>query len=473
MTVNLRRSFTYLGLALVVVAATVQAAGAEPQPAAPAAVPVPAVEGPVTGGVRTGQPFWASPIALAPFGYVEEEYFLSGTASDRGLSGTGVHTAPYKVRILVRRPADPARFNGTAVLEWFNVSLQSEVEHEWPIDHPMLMRDGYVSAAVSAQFLGVQSASPMSLRNWDPQRYGTLQHPGDDFSYDIFAQAAQAVRSGLVVGHLPVGIVLGTGTSQSCLRLVEYISKLAAGDGVFDGYHPTTCPATAEVPDTLVPLVWGTSEWEAALPSRPDGPLLRVWEIAGTSHANEWEVRFQGAQGFRDFSSAGGTALFPAPFDEDAAGRYGERGSSPSNLAPGRYAFRAAIAALNRWAQDWKEFRAGRRAADQVRAAPAAARLERDGWQLRRDDHGNALGGVRLPALEVPVATYRGEFTDGAGGSTRAFEPATVAALYPTHDTYVDGVRAATDAAVAQGFMLAADAAEWMRRVAASPVGAR
>jgi hypothetical protein len=461
----------YLGLALLVVAATVQTAGADSPPAA--GVPVPNVEGPVTGGMRTGGPFWASPIDLAPYGYVEEEYFLSGTASNRGLGGHGRHTAPYKVRILVRRPADPARFNGTAVLEWFNVSLQSEVEHEWPIDHPMLMRDGYVSAAVSAQFLGVQSASPMSLRNWDPQRYGSLQHPGDDFSYDIFAQAAQALRSGLVAGQLPVGVVLGTGTSQSCLRLVTYISKLAAGDGVFDGYHPTTCPATAEVPDTLVPLVWGTSEWEAALPSRPDGPLLRVWEIAGTSHANQWEVRFQGAQGFRDFSSVNGTALFPAPWDEDAAGQYGERGSSPSNLAPGRYAFRAAIDGLNRWARDWKEFRAGRLAADQVRAAPAAGRLERDGWQLRRDEHGNALGGVRLPALEVPVATYRGEFTDSAGGSTRAFEPATLAALYPSHDAYVAAMRTATDRAMAAGFMLPADAAEWMRRVAASPIGGR
>ena len=464
---HLRRSLAYLGLALAVVTATVQSAGAESPPEQGVAVPT--VEGPVTGGLRTGGPFWASPIDLRPHGYAEEEYFLSGTASNRGLGGHGLHTAPYKVRILVRRPADPAKFNGTAVLEWFNVSMQSEVEHEWPIDHAMLMRDGYVSAAVSAQFLGVQSASPMSLRNWDPQRYGSLQHPGDDFSYDIFAQAAQALRSGLVVDRLPVGLVLGTGTSQSCLRLVTYISKLAAGDAVFDGYHPTTCPATAEVPDSLVPLLWGTSEWEAALPSRPDGPLLRVWEVAGTSHANQWEVRFQGAQGFRDFSSLGGTALFPVPWDEDTAGQYGERGSAPSNLAPGRYAFRAAIAALNQWAHDWKEFRAGRLLADQVRAAPTAARLERDGWQLRRDEHGNARGGVRLPALDVPVAMYRGEFTDGAGGYTRAFEPAKMAELYPTHDAYLAKMRAATTAAVAAGFMLGPDAEEWLRRVAAAP----
>jgi hypothetical protein len=463
-----RRSFAFLGFALVVVAATMQSVGADPSARA---VPTPKVEGPVTGGSRTGGPFWASPFDLEQFGYVEEEYFLSGTASDRGLAHNGhEHTAPYKVRILLRRPADPGRFNGTAVLEWFNVSLQQEVEHEWPIDFPMLMRDGYVSASVSAQYLGVQSASPMALKNWDPQRYGSLQHPGDDSSYDIFAQAAKALRSGLAARYRPADLVLGTGTSQSCLRLVTYISRLAAGDGLFDGYHPTTCPATADVPDSLVPMVWGTSEWEAAVPSRPDGPLLRVWEIAGTSHANWWEIRFQGAQGYRDGFAYDGTTYFPYGWDEDDAGQYGERRPFSNNVAPARYAFRAAIDGLNRWARDWRDYRAGRLSADQVRPAPAAARLERDGFALRRDEHGNALGGVRLPFIDVPVATYRGEFHDGASGHTHALDRDTLAALYPSHDDYVARMRAATDAAVAGGFMLPVDRDEWLRRVAASPI---
>jgi alpha/beta hydrolase family protein len=108
-----------------------------------------------------------------------------------------------------------------------------------------------------------------------------------------------------------------------------------------------------------------------------------------------------------------------------------------------------------------------------VRAAPAAERLERDGWQLRRDEYGNATGGVRLPALEVPVATYRGEFNEGAGGSTQAFEPDRLAALYPTHAVYIEKMRAASDTAVAGGFMLPADRDEWMARVAAAPIGGR
>lgn len=462
-----RRSFLFLALAAALVSATTLPAATAP---AVRPVPTPTVEGPVTGGSRTGGPFWASPFDLAPFGYVEEEYFLSGTASDRGLSGPE-RTAPYTVRILVRRPSDPARFNGTAVLEWFNVSLQQEVEHEWPSNFPLFMRDGYVSAAVSAQMLGVQGAGPLALRNWDPQRYGSLQHPGDDYSYDIFAQASRALRSGLAAGGLPVDLVLGSGTSQSCLRLVTYISRLAAADQVFDGYHPTTCPAAAEVPDGPVPMVWATSEWEAAFPSRPDGTLLRVWEIAGTSHANWWEVSFQSAQGFRDVSAVGGTALLPETWDEDDAGQYGERRPFSSNVAPARYAFRAAVAGLHRWARDWKEFRAGRRSIDEVRPVPPAGRLDRDGVLLRRDRYGNALGGVRLPALDVPVATYRGEFQDGASGRTSALPRTTLAGLYPSPDIYVARMTAATDAAIGAGFMLPADRAEWLRRVGTAAAG--
>ncbi|MGH9034987.1 MAG: alpha/beta hydrolase domain-containing protein, partial [Acidimicrobiia bacterium] len=268
-----------------------------------------------------------------------------------------------------------------------------------------------------------------------------------------------------------VDIVLGTGTSQSCLRLLTYIPRLAAADGVFDGYHPTLCPASADAPDTLVPIVWGTSEWEAVATSRPDGPLLRVWEMAGTSHVNWWEGSFGGAQGFRDLTAVGGPALLPATWDEDDAGQYGERGSRNINLAPARYAFRAAVDHLSRWARDWKEFRAGVRPADRIRPAPAAERLSRTGFMLARDGHGNALGGLRLPALDVPVATYLGEQPNGTSGQTLAFDPMTVAGLYPTHEAYVARMRTATNEAVALGFMLGADSPEWMGRVEASPIG--
>ena len=88
----------------------------------------------LTGPITTGhvvEPLSAQPVGLAAQGYVEQEFFASGTAtafratstpSNGDWSITPTTTAPYKTRIIVRRPADPARFNGTVIVEWMNVS---------------------------------------------------------------------------------------------------------------------------------------------------------------------------------------------------------------------------------------------------------------------------------------------------------------------------------------------------------------
>jgi hypothetical protein len=103
--------------------------------------------------------------------------------------------------------------------------------------------------------------------------------------------------------------------------------------------------------------------------------------------------------------------------------------------------------------------------------APAAPRAEFDALGLpRRDAHGNALGGLRLPPLDVPVATYAAT-TCGLFGSTVAFDPVTLAQLYPSHDDYVTKMRAATDQTVAAGFLLPHDAEELMTLARASSVG--
>src|SRR5262245_7264488 len=93
-------------------------------------VAVPSTSGPITG---PGSPSRQSTtFGLAPFGYVEDEFFVTGTAtsyvSDVGLSSDGKWSASpagmaeYTTRLLVRRPTRPRRFNGTVVVEWLNVS---------------------------------------------------------------------------------------------------------------------------------------------------------------------------------------------------------------------------------------------------------------------------------------------------------------------------------------------------------------
>src|SRR5215469_8943224 len=149
-----------------------------------------------------GFPFMASTLNLSERGYVEQEFLLSGVAqayipvtplqSDGRWNvqpNPGV-TAPYTTRILVRRPIDPGRFNGTVVVEWFNESGGFDAPSEWLYAHEEIVREGYAYVGVTAQFIGVKA-----LLGWESgpgARYASLFHPGDSFAYDIFAQAGWA-----------------------------------------------------------------------------------------------------------------------------------------------------------------------------------------------------------------------------------------------------------------------------------------
>ena len=57
----------------------------------------------------------------------------------------------YKTRMLVRRPADPRKFNGTVVLEWYNVTTGQDIDFNYGAAHEYLLRNGYAIVAVSAQ----------------------------------------------------------------------------------------------------------------------------------------------------------------------------------------------------------------------------------------------------------------------------------------------------------------------------------
>src|SRR3954452_2767257 len=184
-------------------------------------VPNPIVTGPIQGGIRGGA-YNRSRFPLTD-GYVEQEYFFQGVA--RAADGS---PAPYKSRILVRRPSDPSHFNGSVILDWDNVTVPDDTDVGWLPMHNTIMKRGFVYVAVAAQQLSIE-ASPIALKQYDPVRYGSLSHPGDNYSFDIFSQAAEAVlekvepndkspnASGVVLGDLlpEVNRRIGIGASQS------------------------------------------------------------------------------------------------------------------------------------------------------------------------------------------------------------------------------------------------------------------
>src|SRR5438067_1007709 len=173
------------GLALGLLVLTAAAGSA-----AASTVPNPAVQGPIEGGIH-GYPWNHSLFELSgpAYAYTENEYFFGGTATNLG-SGL---KAPYTSRMLVRLPQDPTKFNGTVIVEWLNVTGQSDLETVWPVEAQYLMQHGYGYVGVSAQLAGV-CCGPTTLKGWDPERYATLVHPGDEFSFDIFSQAIEALR---------------------------------------------------------------------------------------------------------------------------------------------------------------------------------------------------------------------------------------------------------------------------------------
>lgn len=432
--------------------------------APPQRVPSPTVEGPIPGA-----PVGAAPYDPSGAGYVEEEFFVSGTARTYGVEPT--RTAPYRVRILVYRPTPNRQFNGTAIVEWENVSGQV------PGGHPMFawldsyaLRNGYAFVQVAAQatplVAGPVGQGQLGFQLFDPARYGSLQHPGDDFSYDIFSQAMVALtrRTGAnPMDGLRVRRVIATGNSQSASRLHSYLDLVQRDADVADAVLLDAGGDKTFDQELAVPTIHLLSE-DGFSPDAPNRTAnYRLWEVPGASHSdadlgrNLNAVNVPGAPR-RSWSEQ------EAFFDER---HYGEEGLSPhATCAPGpggneyprRYAVAAAVHHLNR------SIRTGA-------PVPAPPRVDYDATgQPVRDTYGNITGGVRLPPLDVPVATYFGSACTLFGFNV-PLDPITLAELYPNHDDYVAKMQAATDRAVAAGFLLPRDAQELMGLADRSTIG--
>src|SRR3546814_20949922 len=124
--------------------------------------------------------------------------------------------------LMIRRPPRSTR---TDTLFPYTTLFRSVLHNE-------LIRGGYAWVGISAQKMGVDGgvppASPLPiaipLKLINPLRYASLVPPGDRFSYDIYAQAPQAVRHPQDVeppGALQVRRVIAAGETQSATRMLK------------------------------------------------------------------------------------------------------------------------------------------------------------------------------------------------------------------------------------------------------------
>ncbi|CAM4075088.1 alpha/beta hydrolase domain-containing protein [Kibdelosporangium persicum] len=406
-------------------------------------------------------------IDLAAAGYVEEEYLMSGRADTYEQVGTWtedgrwtMRTAttdnPYTTRIVVVRPDNPARFNGTVVVEWLNVSFGVDIPVDFSQSYRHFLREGYAYVGVTAQKGGADK-----LKTLDPGRYSTVNISTDALSYDIFSQAAQAVRShpNLLGGRTPT-VVLATGHSQSALRLTTYANAVQPVHKVYNGLmlHGRASLAapigdgavgalSARIRTDLgVPVFVLQAETDVVFSSsvRQDTAMVRTWEVAGTAHADQYGLDQYNAANARDKAINNGAET---------------RCEKPVNSMTFRYAENAAFHHLDRWA---------RGGAAPPTAPPITMLL---GLIIVRDSDQNALGGVRLPDLDTPVATYSpnnsGGNVPGACmllGTTTPFSEARIRQLYPDHATYVAKFVAAANRALTGGYLLRPDYDEAVAR---------
>lgn len=450
-----------------------------------------------------------------PVPYLEEEYLVTGEATlfnyanDPPLGPTDIVPVetgvPYQTRIIVRRPESPERFNGTVVVEWWNSTAGFDTAPVWDASAEHFARKGMVYVGVtnsttSIDFLAGGCRVFGILPPTCGTRYATLSLPENGFAFEMVSQIAHALKSG-AAGVLPpafqVERLYHAGQSQQGGSIITYASAFhfADNDGYFVQQAATARPinfgpacgdlGSPPFPDCTPRLVGDDRLVRSDLPvpvyhvnsetdldvlfgiagRQPDTPTFRYYEVAGAGHLTVHE----------DVELVPAGLLGPDPiFLEDLCQfEINSTADGPVFLS---YVFNALWEAME----------------DQVRHG----RVPPDGvlmdWdpvlaEVRRDAFGNGLGGVRLPAMEVPVATYVpgnqadpslpallrsiGNLACRLSSSVVPFDEQTLDELYPNHGSYVSQVARAANGLRRQGLLLPKDALQIQRAAARSGIG--
>jgi hypothetical protein len=331
------------------------------------AVSLPTLSAEVTGpgAMFDSAPSHAAGLDPAHFGYETHEYFVSGTANG----------APYTTRVVVRRPGDNREFSGLVLAESMHGSGSA---HGFEFNAGYLMDSGH--AAVE-----IVTTPPAQFVAFNAARYESMK-VGDGQANDILAQVGALVKSDEgPLAELAARKMVLFGTSMSAGTLINYLPahmvyRTPEMGHIYDGFIPTSNGSTIQEID--VPLIQMPTllEIEANVPRRQDGDepgkQYRLYEFAGIGHVD----------------SRDNVRLIPNPC------------TRPLSTVPVQAYMAVGLYHLFRWV-------------DEGIVPPRADRilLDRntgnDGSQAAVDAHGNALGGIRTPYVDVPAVKYGASIT--------------------------------------------------------------
>jgi hypothetical protein len=204
-----------------------------------------------------------TPLNLPAYGYVEEEFFVSGMANVYDWAPSGAVTvrtanAPYTTRIVVRRPINPARFSGTVWVEMLSPARGYDLAENWGYTNYYLMDHGDVSLGITMFPRTIQA-----LKKFNPKRYATMsmanpvptlkpcRQAGNNYDYEMegglrWDMAGQV--GALLKSDVPSRPLAGFkvervffygqtgGDMPAYVSAIHPLANLANGKPVWDGY---------------------------------------------------------------------------------------------------------------------------------------------------------------------------------------------------------------------------------------------
>jgi hypothetical protein len=436
--------------------ASAHRAAAQPRAAALGTGPA-KITGPIPSTAKPGDPshdyvFYSTPYDLKRAGYEEQEFFIEGTATrynsnpttdQQKQAATPIGTMPYKTRIVVRRPVRPGRSAGIAVVDWQNVTAGHDIDTEWGTSGDYFVRHGWTWIGASVQRVGVNGATSgatagLGLTSWNPRRYGSLDLTDggavldDSQSFDVYSQIAELAKSGdkhSPLADLDISRVYAGGASQSARFLGVYYNTVQPLEHVYDGFliaiGGSSLPPRDGVGTKAIRVYTENDVYRGALAGGqtvPDTATLRTWQIAGASHVPAYA-----------------TGTDPGDFRATLGGiQTREFGATEPlscvNPGPSQVlswpVFHAAYDALDKWV---------RKDVAPRMAPPLAIADPNPPAKIVRDADGIALGGIRVPDVEVPVA-----LNDGINAPANTDNPLNAfCVLYGTHRDFTQSRLAA------------------------------
>lgn len=443
-------------------------------------ITLPKLTGPVPISAEAGEPYRGNygkpgqqtpvPDILDKYGYIEEEYFISGTAEGK----------PYTTSILVRKPKDPAKFSGAVAIETFHMTGGLPF---WGLVNEALIPGGHAWIAVISQ-----RSSLSVIKQANASRYKSLEIPAAEaqaqnmmtmmtggadakISQVILTQVGALVKSNLKNGSLSglmaKYLIMG-GESQTGMTTLGYIkvanptALMPDGKPIYDGFLPLAAFAPERLSGGQSAIIHAVGEGDFKLFSTMGMGSIKfnVREDSDAPNDRFREYQYPGVAHVptRGMDNPQSVVPFLTASTND-----NEKLSQIPTVA----LYKGAFVLLMDWITKGI-------------TPPHASPIEMQEGVVQVDEFGNAKGGVRSPFFDVPTALYiasapvKGQ--SGQAGMMRAmlgleekFGAEKLKSLYKSRKNYLKKFNKGIDEMVEERWILPEDGKTLKKEEAENP----